>query len=132
MLEEIGSGLKQDNQLTKEELKIATIEGSLPTMIADSGASTTCIQPENEQAQKSECGRYTWDAPFLKTGEESDRIFQMARGDTAPGEDIVHLRVLPLRTETATGHTIRGLMNNLGSMSTMTRNGIFPYSKATR
>ena len=50
----------------------------------------------------------------------------MARGDTAPGEDTVHLSALPLRTEAATGHTVRGLMNNLGSMSTMTRNGYIP------
>ena len=49
-----------------------------------------------------------------------------ARGDTAPGEDIVHLGALPLQTESTTGHTIRGLMNNLGSMSTMTRNGYIP------
>ena len=91
-------------------------------MIAYLGASTTCIQPEEEQGQKSECGRYKWDAPDVKTGQESDRIFQMARGNTAPGEDIVHLRALPLRTEAATGHTARALMNNLGSMSTMTRN----------
>ena len=76
--------------------------------------------------QKSECGRYKWDHPFVKIGKESDRIFQMARGNTAPGEDIVHLGTLPLRTKAATGHTVRGLMNNLGSMSTMTRNGYIP------
>ena len=50
----------------------------------------------------------------------------MARGDTAPGEDIVHLGALPLQTELATGHTVKGLINNLGSMCTMTRNGYIP------
>ena len=62
----------------------------------------------------------------MKTGKELDRISQMARGNTAPGEDIVHLGALPLQTEAATGHTVRGLMNNLGSMSTMARNGYIP------
>ena len=129
MREEMGSGLIQDDLLTKEELRIATIEGAIPTMIADSGASTTCMQPEEEQGQKSECGRYKWDTLFVKTGQESDRISQMARGDTALGEVIVHLRAFPLRTEAATGHIVRGFMNNLGSMSTMTRNGYTPIFK---
>ena len=56
IIEEMGSGLNQDNRLTKEELKIATIKGLIPTMMANSGASTTCIQPKEEQGQKSECG----------------------------------------------------------------------------
>ena len=132
MWEEMGSSLQQDNRLTKEELRIATIEGFIPIMITDSRASKICIQPEEEQGQKSECGWYNWDAPFVKTDKESDRIFQIAHGNTAPGEDIVHLGALPLRTETVTGHTVRGRMNNLGSMSTMTRMGTFSYSKGTR
>ena len=58
MLEEMDSSLIQDDQLTKEELKRATIKGSIPTMITDSGTSTTCIQLEEEQGQESECGQY--------------------------------------------------------------------------
>ena len=96
MLEEMGSGLIQDDHLTKEELKRVTSEGSIPTMISGSGASTTCIHPEEKQGQKSECGWYKRDAPFIKTEQESDRIFQMARGDMAPGEDSVYLHTLSL------------------------------------
>ena len=50
----------------------------------------------------------------------------MAHGDTTPGEDIMYLHALPLRTEAATGHTIRGLMNNIGSISTMKRHEYIP------
>ena len=34
MRKEMGSDLNQDDRLTKEELRIATIEGAIPTMIA--------------------------------------------------------------------------------------------------
>ena len=94
--------------------------------IADSGASTTYIHPAEEQGQESECGRYKWDPLFVSTGEEIDRMIQMACGNTAPGEDIVHIPGLSLRTEADTSHTVKGVMNNLGSMSTMTRNGYIP------
>jgi hypothetical protein len=48
MLEGTDSGLHQDNQLTREDLRMATIEGTIPTMIANSRASTTCIQSGEE------------------------------------------------------------------------------------
>jgi hypothetical protein len=48
MWEEMGNGLHQDNQLNKEELQRTIIGGTIPTMIADTGASTTCIHPEEE------------------------------------------------------------------------------------
>ena len=91
MREEMGSGLIQDDLLTKEELRIATIEGAIPTMIADSGASTTCMQPEEEQGQKSECGRYKWDTPFEKNRQgfrqdisDGPRRYSARRGHRSP------------------------------------------------
>ena len=95
-------------------------------MIANSGASTTCIQPEEEQGQSSEYGQYKWDVPVVQTGQKLDSIFQMARRDTAQGEVIVCMHTLPLRTEAATEHIVKGWMSNLDSMSTMTRNGYIP------
>ena len=99
-------------------------------MIADSGTSTTCVQPVEEQGKKSECGKYKWDPPFVRTEEESNRIFQTARGDMAPGENIVHIPGLPLRIEVSTGHTSRGPMNNIGSMRIMTRNSYISIFQA--
>ena len=128
----MGSGLLKEDQLSREELRRATIEGTIPTAISDSGAFTTCLQPIEEQAQESECGRYKWDPPFISTGEKSSKVFQMARGDTAPGAEVVQLQGLPLRQEAATGHTVSGLMNNLASMSTLTRNGYVPIFEADK
>ena len=106
MWEEMGSGLLKEDRLSREELRRATIEGTIRTTIAYSGASTTCLQPIEEQAQESECGKYRWDPPFISTGKKSSKVFQMARGDTAPGAEVVQLQGLTLRQETATGHTV--------------------------
>ena len=70
MFEEIGISLNQDGQLTKEELRIGIIEGAMPVMVTDLGASTICIQPAEEHGQTSACGRYKWDTPFVWTGGE--------------------------------------------------------------
>ena len=50
----------------------------------------------------------------------------MARGDIAPGEDIVHLNALPLRQGAAEAHTVRGPTNSLISMSTLRTHGYIP------
>ena len=44
----------------------------------------------------------------------------------SPEEDIMHMHALPLRTEAVSGHTVRGLTNNLDSTRLMTRNGYIP------
>ena len=46
-------GRNDANTLTLKDLKAATIARAIPTTIADSGASTTCIQPAEEQIQAS-------------------------------------------------------------------------------
>ena len=81
---------------TDEQLRQATIDGTIPTIIADSGASSTCVQPATEQLQMSKCGAYKWTgAPFTMTGEKSNKIFSMDLGNMAPGQDIINLP-LPL------------------------------------
>ena len=97
VLNEMQDGLNEADVLTLKDLKAVTIAGTIPTAIADSGASTTCVQPTEEQMQVSECGLYTWDNLLSQTNKKSDKIFKMARGDIAPGEDVVHINVLPLR-----------------------------------
>ena len=126
VLEEMQDGLDDADALTLEDLKTATISQAIPTAIADSGASTTCVQPKEEQMQASECGKYTWDDPLSATNTKSDKVFQMARGDVAPGEDVVHLNALPLRRGAAEAHTVRGLTNSLISMSTLRKHGYIP------
>ena len=50
----------------------------------------------------------------------------MALGNTAAASKIVSLNALPLRGETARGHTIHGLQNNLVSMNELTKEGYVP------
>ena len=42
--------------------------------------------------QESECGGRKWKAsPHRKTGEKSNKIFSMAMGNLAPGNDVLEL-----------------------------------------
>ena len=68
-------GHDKADMLTLKDLKAATIAGTILTVIADSGASTTCVQPVEEQIQASECGLYTWDEPLSQMNKKSDKIF---------------------------------------------------------
>ena len=77
----------------------------------------------------SECGAYKWTGdPFKMTGEKSNKIFSMALGNIAPGQDIVNLP-LPLRDKATRSHTVSGLQNNLLSMNTGVREGYIPIFK---
>ena len=76
--EEIKNNLDKANVLTLKEIKEATIARKIPTAIVKSGASTICVQPAEEQMQKSECSLYTWDNSLSKTNKKSNKIFQMA------------------------------------------------------
>ena len=49
MLDKMQDGLDDADALTLEDLKTATIARAIPTAITDSGASTTCFQPAEEQ-----------------------------------------------------------------------------------
>jgi hypothetical protein len=83
--------------LTDYDLRAATIDGTVPTVIVDSGASSTCVKPADQQMQTSECGEYTWQGPpFTATGEDSNKLFSMALGHRAPRDEVVDLH-LPLR-----------------------------------
>ena len=102
------AGEKENPKPTDEEIKQATIQGTIPTIIADSGASSTCVKPAEEQMLTSECGAYKWTGtPFTTTGEKSNKVFSMALGNIAPAQDIVNLP-LPLRTEATKAHTVSG------------------------
>ena len=58
--------------------------------------------------QESECGGYKWKAqPHRKTGKKSNKIFSMAMGHTAPGDDVVELP-LNVRGKTREGHIVSG------------------------
>ena len=43
-------------KLTKQQIKQATINRAIPMAVVDSEASTTCVKPEEEKMQESECG----------------------------------------------------------------------------
>ena len=59
VLDKMQVRLNDADALTLKDLKAVTIARAIPTAIADSGASTTCIQPAEEPMQASECGQYT-------------------------------------------------------------------------
>ena len=47
-------------KLTSQQIERATIARTIPTAVVDSGASTICTKPEEEEIQESECGGYKW------------------------------------------------------------------------
>ena len=49
-------GAGYGRKLTPSQLKQATINGTIPTIIANTGALSTCVIPNDEQLQVSECG----------------------------------------------------------------------------
>ena len=94
--------------------------------VVDSGASTTCTKPEEEEMQESECGGYKWKAsPHRKTGEKSIKIFSMAMGYLALGNDAVELP-LNVRGKEKEGHTVSGIKNNLYSLNGLVKEGFVP------
>ena len=100
-----------------DALKKSSLNGEVPSAIADTGASAACVQPSTEQIQVSECGDYGWAGPaFHPTNKKSNKIFQMALGNVAPADDIVHLNI-PLREATREAHTVPGITNNLLSIN---------------
>ena len=113
-------------------MRTATIAGKIPTMVIDSGASSTCVKPPEEEMQVSECGEYAWDDPLTKTGEKSDKIFAMALVYTAEAGDIMECNALPLRSKATRAHTIPGLQINLGCVSQLVSQGYIPIFDGQR
>jgi hypothetical protein len=112
--------------LTDDDLRAATIDGTVPTVIVDSGASSTCVKPADQQMQTSECGEYTWQGPpFTATGEDSNKLFSMALGHRAPRDEVVDLH-LSLRRKSRRGHTVRGITNSLQSLNSAVLDGYIP------
>ena len=111
--------------INKEDLRKATINKTIPTIIADSGASSTCVK-KGKKEQVSECGDYKWTGhPYDPTDEESDKVFSMALGHTAEGGEVVDLH-LPLRQKARRGHTVEGITNSLLSMGKLAENEYIP------
>ena len=114
-------GCGYSKKLTKEQIRKATINRTIPTAVVDSGASSTCVKPAEEQAQESVCGGYKWTGPsYQTTGKKSNKIFAMALGHTAPGGDVVDLP-LPLREEAREGHTVKGIQKDLYSINRLVK-----------
>ena len=74
--------------INKKDLRKATINKTIPTIIAASGVSSTCVQ-RGKKEQVSECGDYKWTGhPYDPTDEESDKVFLMTLGHTAEGGEV--------------------------------------------
>ena len=99
------------------------INKEVHTAVVDSGASTTCVIPADEQKQLSECGGFQIkpDA-FTVTDRKSDKTFLYGNGAPAPGDDVVNLHI-PLEPPAAEAHTVPGIKNNLYSLNTLIKAG---------
>lgn len=51
-------GCGYSSKLTDAQINKATIHGTIPLAVVDSGATTTCMKKMHEQLQASECGGY--------------------------------------------------------------------------
>ena len=91
----VGAGYGR--KLTPGKLKQAALDGTIQTIITDTGTSSACVIPNNEQMQASECRMYIWDALYVASGIMSKNIFKMARGNTAAVGEEVQLDALKLR-----------------------------------
>ena len=99
-------------ELSEDDLRTAVLNGTVPTGIADAGASASCGKPT-----VSDCGRFTMAKnPFISTGRKSNKIFLMALGNIAPAGEI---RSLPfdLREPAYDVHMVPGIKHNLLSMN---------------
>ena len=95
-------------RLSEEELKRMVLEGTVPTAIADAGASSSVGKPT-----VSTCGKYALNAdPFTHTGRRSNKIFQYAGGSLAPASEIKELP-FEVRGEAKEVHMVPGTQNNL-------------------
>ena len=72
-------------------------------------------------------GGYKWKAPpHQKTSKKSNKIFSMATGHTAPGNNVVELP-LPVRGKAFEGHTAKGIKNNLYSLNRLVKGGYVSF-----
>ena len=130
LAQELARGLEEQVECKlKRQLCNATIKGSVPTAIVDTGASASCVKPIDEQPTVSECGRFKLSGNiFTKSGVKSVKTFQMALGHVAKATDVVHLN-LPLRREATEAHIVLGLMHNLLSMNKLAKAGYEAHFK---
>ena len=70
-----------NNELYKYKLRQAVLDRTVPTFIADNGASASCGQPSI-----SDCGRYTLDNdPSIAMSQKSDIFLDGTRQHRASG-----------------------------------------------
>ena len=76
--------------------------------------------------QESECRGCKWKAPsHRKTGKKSNKIFSMAMGHTAPGDDVVEMP-LNVRCKARERHTVSGEKNHPYSLNWLVKEGFVP------
>ena len=101
-----------DNECNDDEMRQAVFNGTVPTAIADAGASAHAVQ-----TSISTCGKYKLGTdPFIPTGKKSSKIFAMPLGNIAPAEDIKRLP-FNIRHPADEVHTVPGIKHNLVSMN---------------
>jgi hypothetical protein len=99
-LSHVGAGYRAKqapHKITNDQLQEATLAGKLPTFVAGSGASSTCVKLPKYEMQVSECGKYKWNSSLTVTGEASNKVFAMSLGYTAETEKVMQCNALSLK-----------------------------------
>ena len=104
--------------LTASAPRIAIINGTVETAIADSGATSSCGKKVS-----SNCGNYMLDTTALvATGLPSNKIFRYAAGDLGVADEIRHLP-FNVRGKAKEVHMTPGLENHLLSTNRFAEEG---------
>ena len=104
-------------------LRELVLNRQVHTAVVDSGASSSYVQPEQEQNQLSECEQFEIDPKaFTLTNKKSDKTFLYGNGAPAPADDVVNLH-LPLKPPATEAHTVPGIKNNLYSLNALVKAG---------
>ena len=76
-----------NDELDKDKMRKAVLNGTVPTGIAGMVVLAHCGQPST-----SNCERYQLNAdPFIPSGKKCNKIFSMALGNIAPADSIERL-----------------------------------------
>ncbi len=118
------SDVDSGEEKLRQALREATLAGTIPTCVVDTGASSSLgAKTKTEQEHISECGAFRFNNnPYRKTGRKSSKIFQNATGGIAAADEIVHFN-LPLRQEATEAHTVDTATYNLLSMNMLRKAG---------
>lgn len=102
-----------------DPMREMVMNGHAHTAVVDSGALSTCLQPQDKQT--STCSKWAFKGqPFKAVGNKSNKSFKVALGQVAKAGKKVKANV-SLNDITREGHTLPRLQHNLFSVNTLVK-----------